>query len=1064
MRRFASKSSGHISGLLILPFVMALPFTAVAQEFDLGPIPPVQIECFAESPDAGSLIPDPTKDGSWLQFRRDRKLTGRSTLIGDVTCPEVLWSIDLSARKHWLTITPGSGVATIELPISGEIGNRWDAEFELDGTQTDLNGDGSELIDPTGRGVHKIGDFLPSVAGFERVICSPDWGDVANRCYLQNWANDRWEEVWHTDLSHFDNNAGGSRPIVGDFDIDGELEVAVSAWYQFFLLDLQTGQLEQSATFRDPQAPGIATGRSYGWFGALDLDGNPRDEFVILGDFEHFIAVYGWENDNLTELWKRRIQPGNYQTFVRHHVRPNPVADVDGDGLEEIVTSIFNENGDEKWHVVVFDGISGNVELDLVDAYLSGLGDLDGDQVAELLISATTGYGVPEFASAQVVSFSGQIQSTLWSGNAENFELYGAPGFPDNINAGTTFYRRDAFVRGDWNGTPVFVTRGQGGNAPDVALRLYQWTGSAIEQIASLAGPRLSVLSMPAGSPERGILVQSITENELEGPISLSNLEASLEVSGRLVQADGQPVELGRYPVLSSSVVARLAPNGPTTVVTQDYAQTIRAFDVESNAAPVELWRVDGRGFTSGAYDRPIASVNEFRSVVLVDVDGGGDLEVVMANRTDSGDGSIKAVDSGGATVWETQLTTPGAPPVWNNGGITHWVAGNFRANDHEDVLVSIRRQTQHNNELHLLNGITGQVVWTSTNGGQTDCFAAPIVGPGDALMPVFDWDDDGLDEALNLASDVFAVYDGVDGSLLLQRPMMLGDDCPNLNPIRGVKADGPAITPIADFLNNGTEQIMFGKKDSTLGVLELNGDPEWLSPLFAGMPWNTLQGIADLDGNGDLEIVVVGHCTTPGEEIRVYDGATGLLAWTMAMADACEGTGFKWPGAKALSSGDLDGDGRDEVYFTQGNVLYALADIAGSGTWLWRATFGPDYNEFSTAVIADVDGTGRPQILINHPDGYLFGLGNRFVDFDGDGIDDDVDPDDDGDSMPDVYEIANGLNPLDAADASTDADGDSFTNLEEFQAGSDPQNAADIPRDRNIPGAIFILLDEDEE
>lgn len=1063
MRRCVSKSMRLLVCLVFLPIAMSLPGTAVGQEFDLGPIPDVEIECLTESSGAGSLTPDSSLDGSWLQFRGDRKLTGRSPLIGDITCPEVLWSIDLGARKHWLAITPGSGAATIELPISGEIGNRWDPDFELDGTQTDLNGDGLELVDPNGRGSHKIGDFLPAVAGFERVICYPDWGNIVNRCYLQNWANDQWEEVWHTDLNHFESN-GGARPIVGDFDNDGELEVAVSAWYQFYVLDLQTGQLEQTGEFLDPQAFGIATGRSYGWFGALDLDGNPRDEFVILGDFEHFIAVYGWDNGNLTELWKHRIQPGNYQTFVRHHVRPNPVADVDGDGLAEIVTSIFNENGDEKWHVVVFDGVSGNVKLDLVDAYLSGLGDLDGDQVAELLISATSGYGVPEFANAQVLSFAAQNQSTLWSGDAENFELYGTPGFPANINASTTFYRRDAFIRDDWNGAPVFITRGQGGNAPDVALRFYQWTGSAIEQIASLAGPRLRVLSMSASSPELGVVVQSITENKSEGPVSLSSLEASLEVSGRLIAPDGQPVELGRYPVLSSSVVARLDQNGPTSVITQDYAQTIRAFDVVSSATPAELWRADGRGFTSGAYDRPIASVNEFRSIVLADVDGGGDLEVVMANRMDSGDGSIKAVDSGGATVWEKKLPTPGAPPVWNNGGITHWVAGNFRTKAHKDVLVSIRRQTSHNHELHLVDGITGQLVWTNTNGGVTDCFAADIVGPGDALMPVFDWDNDGLDEALNFGSKVFAVYDGADGAVLLQRPTDLGNDCQQLNPIPILRADQPAITPIADFLNNGSEQIMFGKKESNLGVLELNGDAIWLTSLNSGMPFNTLQGIADLDGNGDLEIVVVGHCTTPGEEIRVYDGATGTPGWTMSMAEACEGTEVRWPGAKALSSGDLDGDGRDEVYFTQGNVLYALAEIEGSGTLLWRATFGPDYNEFSTAVIADVGGTGRPQILINHPDGYLFGLGNRFFDTDGDGIDDDVDPDDDGDQMPDAYEVANGLDPLDAADASTDADGDGFTNLEEFQAGSDPQNAADIPQDRNIPGAIFILLDEDEE
>ena len=59
--------------------------------------------------------------------------------------------------------------------------------------------------------------------------------------------------------------------------------------------------------------------------------------------------------------------------------------------------------------------------------------------------------------------------------------------------------------------------------------------------------------------------------------------------------------------------------------------------------------------------------------------------------------------------------------------------------------------------------------------------------------------------------------------------------------------------------------------------------------------------------------------------------------------------------------------------------------------------------------------------------------------DYDGDGVNDSNDTDDDNDGMSDYFENKYGLDHLDSSDASEDNDFDDLTNLEEFRAGTDP-------------------------
>ncbi len=71
---------------------------------------------------------------------------------------------------------------------------------------------------------------------------------------------------------------------------------------------------------------------------------------------------------------------------------------------------------------------------------------------------------------------------------------------------------------------------------------------------------------------------------------------------------------------------------------------------------------------------------------------------------------------------------------------------------------------------------------------------------------------------------------------------------------------------------------------------------------------------------------------------------------------------------------------------------------------------------------------------------------------------------DEDGDSLPDVWEVANGLNPS-VNDTQADPDGDGYSNAQEYASGTDPQRTTSKPEGAN--GVAYVLfrdrLDDDQ-
>jgi len=237
---------------------------------------------------------------------------------------------------------------------------------------------------------------------------------------------------------------------------------------------------------------------------------------------------------------------------------------------------------------------------------------------------------------------------------------------------------------------------------------------------------------------------------------------------------------------------------------------------------------------------------------------------------------------------------------------------------------------------------------------------------------------------------------------------------------------------------------------------VDSGGDPDLVRHLTGSITENIgsatltiVERLADADLDGLPDSLEAGYCTNQFDADSDDDG----------LGDGIEDAnrnGIVDPGETSPCVADSDGDGLGDG-LERGVVNPVLdPDGAGPAEGTDLATFAPDSDPLSRTnpLNADTDGDSVADGLDSFPNDPL-----ESVDTDGDGVGNNADSDDDGDTMPDDYELANGLDPLNAADALADADGDGYSNLQEYRAKTDPQNAADRPAVPILSPILLLLL-----
>jgi hypothetical protein len=188
---------------------------------------------------------------------------------------------------------------------------------------------------------------------------------------------------------------------------------------------------------------------------------------------------------------------------------------------------------------------------------------------------------------------------------------------------------------------------------------------------------------------------------------------------------------------------------------------------------------------------------------------------------------------------------------------------------------------------------------------------------------------------------------------------------------------DGNAGVAIADVDNDGTPEIVAATTDRRVAAIDGTGSEEWRSAQSYSWQYYPQPVVADLEGDGDVEIVF---------DVAVVEGASGAHVATLA------GVTSSW---RAPVVADLDADGTQEILLAEivydhtgakewsvsrvGDSTFAAVgdidgDIGGESFWVTG----------STMYVVDDDGTVLRTVALNSA---CFRPGPPSVaDFDGDG------------------------------------------------------------------------------
>ena len=267
-------------------------------------------------------------------------------------------------------------------------------------------------------------------------------------------------------------------------------------------------------------------------------------------------------------------------------------------------------------------------------------------------------------------------------------------------------------------------------------------------------------------------------------------------------------------------------------------------------------------------------------------------------------------------------------------------------------------------------------LLYTIHGDDSKDFFGGAVSGGGDI-------DGDGVRDLVMTcgAWTSVRVISGRDGRLLDVYTAPAGGKVHSLSATSDIDQDGHADLLVGDTyasVSAGLVQLLSGKDFSVLHAAFGDASADQLGSTVA------MLGDLDADGTADYAAGATqdhGTWADPGY-IRAYSGKDGSTLWTVYGDYSCVEVGCSGMGSRLAATGDLDGDGRDDMiagmpgysdsvlgYWAGRARAYSGAD--GSTLHDLSGVFGCQLYGASVAGLRDLDGDGHAEFAVGAPTDY---------------------------------------------------------------------------------------------